>query len=167
MTLLKNMKTYPVEIVLVEDNPSDAKLTIMALKEGNVVNKIVHLKDGEEALNYIFCEGLYANRTMATPLVILLDLKMPKVNGIEVLRKIKADERTKSIPVVVFTSSQEDPDVKECYNLGVNSYIVKPLEFDQFSQVVKNLGLYWSLLNRIPEEVISQVCSTKNEKDCK
>lgn len=151
MIQLKDMKTNPVEIVLVEDNPSDAKLTIMALKEGKIVNQIIHLKDGEEALNYLFCEGPYASRSMTNPVVILLDLKMPKINGIEVLRKIKADDRTKSIPVVVFTSSQEDPDVKECYELGVNSYIVKPLEFDQFSQVVTDLGLYWSLLNHVPE----------------
>lgn len=151
MVVLKDMKTHPVDIVLVEDNPSDAKLTMMALKEGKIVNNIIHLKDGEEALNYIFCEGDYTQRPMTNPLVILLDLKMPKINGIEVLRKIKADERTKRIPVVVFTSSQEDPDVKECYELGVNSYIVKPLEFDQFAQVVLDLGLYWSLLNHLPE----------------
>ena len=151
MKILKDMKTHPVEIVLVEDNPSDAKLTMMALKEGKIVNNIVHLKDGEEALNFIFCEGPYSERPMTNPLVILRDLKMPKINGIEVLRKLKADDRTKKIPVVVFTSSQEDPDVQECYGLGVNSYIVKPLEFDQFSQVVVDLGLYWSLLNHIPE----------------
>ncbi len=151
MIILNQMKTHPIEIVLVEDNPSDAKLTMMALKEGKIINEIIHLKDGEEALNYIFCEGPYAGRPMTNPVVILLDLKMPKINGIEVLRKIKADERTKYIPVVVFTSSQEDPDVKECYELGVNSYIVKPLEFDQFSQVVMDLGLYWSLLNHVPE----------------
>ncbi len=150
--ILKNMKANPVDIVLVEDSPSDAKLTIMALKEGKIVNEIIHLKDGEEALNYFFCEGPYANRPMINPVVILLDLKMPKINGIEVLRKIKADSRTRTIPVVVFTSSQEDPDVKECYSLGVNSYIVKPLDFDAFSQVVVDLGLYWSILNHIPEE---------------
>lgn len=139
------------EILLVEDSPSDAKLTIMALKEGKIANKIVHLKDGEEALNYIFSEAPYANRPMINPILILLDLKMPKVSGIEVLRKIKADERTKTIPVVVFSSSQEDPDVKECYALGVNSYIVKPMEFDEFSKVVTDLGLYWSLLNHVPQ----------------
>lgn len=139
------------EILLIEDSPSDARLTIMALKEGKILNKIVHLKDGEEALNYIFSKEQYANRTMVNPILILLDLKMPKVDGIEVLRKIKADERTKSIPVVVFSSSQEGPDVKECYALGVNSYIVKPMEFDEFSKVVTDLGLYWSLRNHVPE----------------
>jgi CheY-like chemotaxis protein len=141
------------EILLVEDSPSDAKLTMMAMKEGNIANKIVHLKDGEEALNYIFSEGPYANRPMINPILILLDLKMPKVGGIEVLRKIKADPRTKIIPVVVFSSSQESPDIKECYALGVNSYIVKPLEFDEFSKVVTDLGLYWSLRNHVPEEM--------------
>lgn len=149
------------EILLVEDSPSDAKLTMMAMKEGNITNKIVHLKDGEEALNYIFSEGPYADRPMVNPILILLDLKMPKVNGIEVLRKIKADERTKTIPVVVFSSSQEDPDVKECYALGVNSYIVKPMEFDEFSKVVTDLGLYWSLLNHVPQNAKGQKTSDK------
>lgn len=141
------------EILLVEDSPSDAKLTIMALKEGKITNKIVHLKDGDEALNFMFCQGPYASRTMVNPILILLDLKMPKVDGIEVLRKIKADPRTKTIPVVVFSSSQENPDIKECYALGVNSYIVKPLDFDEFSKVVKDLGLYWTLRNHVPEEM--------------
>lgn len=155
------MNTTSQDILLVEDNLGDAKLTIMALKEGGVTNNIVHLKDGEEALNYIFCEGPYATRTMINPILILLDLKMPKVSGIEVLRKIKADQRTKTIPVVVFTSSQSDPDVKECYALGVNSYIVKPLEFDKFSKVVRDMGMYWSLLNRIPEFVVLQKPAVK------
>ncbi|MDP1746785.1 MAG: response regulator [Bacteroidota bacterium] len=141
------------EILLVEDSPSDAKLTIMALEESKIENKIVHLKDGEEALNYIFCQGPYVNRTMVNPILILLDLKMPKVDGIEVLRKIKADARTKTIPVVVFSASQESPDIKECYALGVNSYIVKPLEFDAFSKAVVDVGLYWSLRNHVPEEM--------------
>ncbi|MCE9540184.1 MAG: response regulator [Bacteroidetes bacterium] len=139
------------EILLVEDNISDAKLTIMALNDGKILNKIVHLKDGEEALNYIFCQGQYVSRKLVNPILILLDLKMPKVGGIEVLKKIKSDERTRTIPVVVFSSSQESPDVKEAYALGVNSYIVKPMEFDEFSKVVKDLGLYWSLRNRVPE----------------
>ena len=146
------MTTDTSEILLVEDNASDARLTIMALKDANVVNTIVHLKDGEEALDYIFAAGVYANRKIEnTPRLILLDLKMPKVNGIEVLQKIKADERTKNIPVVMFTSSQEDPDVNECYRLGVNSYIVKPLEFDKFAQTIKEAGLYWLLINHLSE----------------
>lgn len=139
------------EILLVEDNQADATLTIMSLKDANVSNPIIHLKDGEEALDYIFATGSYSNRTVEnTPGLILLDLKMPKVTGTEVLRKLKSDDRTKNIPVIVFSSSQEDPDVKECYSLGVNSYIVKPLEFEQFAKVVKELGLYWLLINHLP-----------------
>src|SRR4051812_17196370 len=120
-----------VEILLVEDNPEDAQLSIMALEESNIVNNIIHLKDGAEALDYIFREGVYADKPADNnPKVMLLDLKMPKMNGLEVLRRIKSDILTKKIPVVVFTSSNEDPDVKECYNLGVNSYVVKPLNFE-------------------------------------
>src|SRR6266480_18779 len=118
------MGTKQLEIVLVEDNPSDAKLTIMALKESNITNNIAHLKDGQEALDYIFCTGSFADRKVDYDIgLILLDLKMPKVNGIEILEKLKSDDRTKSIPVAVFTSSAEDPDIKACYALGVNSYI--------------------------------------------
>lgn len=135
------------EIILVEDNPSDADLTIRALKKCNVTNKILHLKDGQEILDYIFADEEW-NDTVRLPKVILLDLKMPKVSGIEVLRKLKADERTKIIPVVVLTSSKEDPDVKECYRLGVNSYVVKPLAFDEFAKAVSQLGLYWLLINQ-------------------
>lgn len=137
------MTSNQVEIILIEDNASDAKFTMMALKTNNISNNIVHLKDGEEALIYIFENPEFNN----APKLILLDLKMPKVNGIEVLRRLKSDERTKRIPVAVFTSSQEDPDVKECYSLGVNSYIVKPVEFDTFAKVISDAGLYWSVIN--------------------
>lgn len=138
-----------VEILLVEDNPDDAMLAMLALKESHVVNNITHLKDGAEALDYIFHQGPYAGLPEDShPKVILLDIKMPKVNGIEVLRKVKADEKTKEIPVVVFTSSDEDPDVAECYKLGVNSYVVKPLDFDQFKKAIADIGLYWVVLNR-------------------
>jgi two-component system, response regulator len=137
-----------IEILLVEDNPDDAQLSMMALEESHIVNSIVHLKDGAEALDYIFHQGPFANKPIDTnPKVILLDLKMPKVNGLEVLRKIKSDEVTKKIPVVVFTSSNEDPDVKECYSLGVNSYVVKPLNFEQFKKAINEIGLYWAVLN--------------------
>ncbi len=137
-----------VEIILVEDNPDDAQLSMLALEESNIVNNIVHLKDGAEALDYLFCEGQYAaNARTNNPKVILLDLKMPKVNGLEVLRRLKGDESTKKIPVVVFTSSDEDPDVKECYKLGVNSYVVKPMNFDQFKRAINEIGLYWVVLN--------------------
>lgn len=149
---INKMNTKQLEIVLVEDNLSDAQLTIRAIKESKVTNSIVHLKDGEEALEYIFSTGAFANRGTENAIgLILLDLKMPKVDGIEVLQKIKADEKTKGIPVAVFTSSQEDPDIAECYRLGVNSYIVKPLDFGQFSKTVGTTGLYWCLINCLPD----------------
>lgn len=142
---------YEVELLLVEDNDGDAEMTIRALKKNNLANKIVRLKDGAEALDFIFAEGAYANRKVENgPKVILLDLKMPKVNGIEVLQRVKSDERTKTIPVVVLTSSQEDPDIKECYRLGVNSYVVKPVQFDAFVKAISELGVYWMLVNQSP-----------------
>ncbi|MFA6944868.1 MAG: response regulator [Pedobacter sp.] len=137
------------EILLVEDNMSDAEMTIRALQKKNLTNKLIHLKDGAEALDFIFARGNYSERKIEnSPKVILLDLKMPKVNGIEVLQKIKADERTKKIPVVVLTSSNEDPDIQECYRLGVNSYVVKPVQFEKFVQAVSELGLYWLVINK-------------------
>ncbi|MEO6220044.1 MAG: response regulator [Ginsengibacter sp.] len=142
------MKNDEIEIVLVEDNPDDAELTIRALKKGNISNKLIHLKDGAEALEFLFCTGQYADRSNSIkPKIVLLDLNMPKINGIEVLRKIKSDESTKTIPVVVLTSSQEDPDVQTCYKLGVNSYIVKPVGFANFTKAISELGLYWVLQN--------------------
>lgn len=142
---------YEVEILLVEDNLSDAELNIRALKKYNLANKLVHLEDGQEALDFIFAEGNYSDRNIAdTPKVILLDLKMPKINGIQVLQKIKSDERTKKTPVVVLTSSKEDPDIQECYRLGVNSYLVKPVQFENFLQAVSELGLYW-MINQPPK----------------
>lgn len=142
------MKDEEIEIVLVEDNPDDAELTIRALKKGNISNKLIHLKDGAEALEFIFRTGKYADRSEnIKPKLVLLDLNMPKVSGIEVLRKIKSDEHTKTIPVVVLTSSQEDPDVQTCYKLGVNSYIVKPVGFANFTKAISELGLYWVLQN--------------------
>lgn len=146
------MSSNDVEILLVEDNMSDAELTIRALKKNNIVNNLIHLRDGVEAINYIFCKGKYSDRDINDiPKVILLDLKMPKINGIEVLEKIKSDERTKKIPIVILTSSREDPDIRDCYQLGVNSYIVKPVEFDDFLKAVSDLGLYWLLLNQSPQ----------------
>lgn len=143
---------YEVGILLIEDNPSDAEMTIRALRKNNLANKLVHLEDGQEALDFIFAEGNYANRKVEdTPKVILLDLKMPKVNGIQVLQKLKADERTKNIPVVVLTSSKEDPDIKKCYRLGVNSYVVKPVQFEKFVTTISELGLYWMILNQPPK----------------
>jgi two-component system, response regulator len=140
-----------IELLLVEDNKSDAEMTIRALKKNNIANKIVHLKDGAEALDFIFAEGAFSDRKMEHgPKVILLDLKMPKVNGIQVLERIKSDERTKRIPVVVLTSSKEDPDIQECYRLGVNSYVVKPVKFESFVKAVSELGMYWMILNQPP-----------------
>ena len=140
------------EIILVEDNPSDADLIKRALNKNNVANKILHLKDGQEVLQYLFGEGQWKGRTTTnTPKVILLDLKMPKVSGIEVLKKIKSNAETMGIPVVILTSSKEDPDIKECYKLGVNSYVVKPVGFEDFSRTVAQLGLYWLLINQQPK----------------
>jgi two-component system response regulator len=141
-----------VRILLAEDNMNDAELTIRALKKNNLANKLMHVKDGAEALDFIFAQGKYSDRKVDDlPSVIVLDLKMPKVNGIEVLRRIKSDERTKRIPVVMLTSSKEDPDIQECYLLGVNSYVVKPVEFDKFVKAVSDLGLYWMILNQPPQ----------------
>ncbi|MES2649169.1 MAG: response regulator [Bacteroidota bacterium] len=145
------MSNNQLEILLVEDNSNDAELTIRALIKHKIVNHIIHLKDGEEAIDFLFGTGKYLGRdTENKPKLILLDLKMPKVNGIEVLEKIKLDPSTKTIPVVILTSSREHPDVERCYKLGANSYIVKPVEFENFSLAVKKLGLYWMLLNQPP-----------------
>ena len=137
-----------VEILLVEDNPADAELTIRQLKKQRLVNTVHHAKDGAEALDYVFGTGTYSGRDVENgPKVILLDLKLPKVSGLEVLKKIKADERTKKIPVVVVTSSREDRDLKACYELGVNSYVVKPVDFNAFARMTSELGMYWVLVN--------------------
>ncbi len=143
------MKDKAVEILIIEDNLADVEMTIRALHKNNLANSLLHLQDGEEGLDYIFCRGKYAARNIEnTPRVILLDLKMPKVSGIEVLQQIKADERTRTIPVVMLTSSKEDPDIKTCYKLGVNSYVVKPVVFDSFAKAVSELGLYWMIVNQ-------------------
>jgi CheY-like chemotaxis protein len=140
-----------VEILLVEDNPNDAELAIRALKKNNIVNKLVHVTDGEEALDFLLARGAYISRRVEdVPKVILLDLKLPKVDGLEVLKTIKSDERTKTIPVVVLTSSKEEKDMIESYKLGVNSYIIKPVDFDKFTESVRDIGYYWLLLNQQP-----------------
>jgi len=140
-----------VDILLVEDNPKDAELTIRAIKKRNLLNPIHVVEDGAEALDFIFCQGVYSGRNISRPpRVILLDLKLPKVNGLEVLQSIKSDERTRNIPVVVVTSSREDPDIAAAYSLGANSYVVKPVDFDVFVDAMSNLGLYWLLLNQQP-----------------
>ncbi len=138
-----------VEILIVEDSPEDAELVIRALRKQHLANNLVHLIDGAEALDFIYGFGKYAQRNISNiPKVILLDLKMPKVNGLEVLRMIKSERHTKMIPVIVLTSSAQDPDIKEAYNLGANSYIVKPVDFSNFSKIISNLGLYWMIVNK-------------------
>ena len=142
-----------VEILLAEDNPRDAEMTIRALRKVNFANKLHWVKDGEEALDFLFSTGPYASREAGhAPRLILLDIKMPKIDGIEVLRRVKGDERTRTIPVVVMTSSNEERDLLESYRLGVNSYIVKPVNFPAFVETVASIGLYWMLTNRVPTE---------------
>jgi len=139
-----------VEILLVEDNPEDAEMTLRALRKRNLANHLHWVKDGEEALDYLFCRGPYAGRDATRPpKLVLLDIKMPKVDGIEVLRQIKASA-LKTVPIVVMTSSNEERDVVESYRLGVNSYIVKPVSFDAFIDTVAKIDLYWMLTNRVP-----------------
>jgi two-component system, response regulator len=139
------------EILLVEDNPQDAELTIRSLKKKNLANQLVVVEDGEEALEYLFCRGRFASRDASQPpKVVLLDLKLPKVSGLEVLRALKKSEQTRTIPVVIVTSSREDPDVKTAYDLGANSYVVKPVDFDAFAEAVSSVGLYWLLVNQAP-----------------
>jgi len=143
---------HAVEILLVEDNPDDVALTLRALRNANLANHIQVVRDGAEALDFIFCEGIHSGRNAENgPKVILLDLKLPKVDGLDVLRRLKADSRTKFIPTVVLTSSKEQSDVVQSYNLGVNSYIVKPVNFETFVTAVQQLGMYWLLLNQPPK----------------
>ena len=143
------MDTNEIEILLVEDNPNDAELAMRALKAHNLANKLVWLKDGVEALDFIFAQGHYADRSIEdAPKVVLLDLKLPRVDGLEVLEKVKADKRTRTIPIVVLTSSSEERDIVTSYTQGANSYILKPVDFDKFINAVKEVGFYWLLMNK-------------------
>ncbi len=145
------MNTGVLDILLVEDNPFDAELTLRALKEIKILNHIQVLTDGEEAINYIFGLGEYEGRDLnLSPKVIFLDLKLPKIDGLEVLKKVKSDERTKSIPIVIVTSSQEEKDVVKSYKLGVNSYVVKPVDSNKFIEAIREIGFYWLILNQPP-----------------
>ena len=146
--------TSGMEILLVEDNPEDVEITLRTFRKYNLSNKIHVVRDGEEALECIFCTGRYAGRSAGSdPRLILLDLKLPKVDGIEILERCKSDPRTKSIPVVVLTSSREERDLVNSYDLGVNSFVVKPVDFSQFTEAVRRLGLYWMVLNQLPSDM--------------
>lgn len=140
-------KFNAVDILIVEDNPRDAELTIRALKRNKLANHIFIACDGVEALDFLYCRGKYETRENSNPKIILLDLKLPKISGLEVLKAIKSDRKLSAIPVVMVTSSRQEPDMKEAYDLGVNSYVVKPVDFDQFLNAMSNLGLYWLLIN--------------------
>jgi two-component system response regulator len=141
-----------VDILLVEDNANDAELTLRALRKRNLANRLFVVEDGAEALDFLFCRGNYTQREIThPPKVVLLDIKLPKVNGLEVLRAIKADKRTHTIPVVMVTSSREDPDIQSAYELGANSYVVKPVDFEAFAEAMSNVGLYWLLVNQAPK----------------
>jgi two-component system, response regulator len=139
-----------VDILLVEDSDADAELTTRALRRGGLVNKLVRVRDGVEALEFVFREGPWSTRSGAQPKLVLLDLKMPRLGGIDVLRHLKSDQRTQSLPVVMLTSSAEEQDVAESYHLGVNSYLVKPVAFPAFVELVAHLGTYWAVMNRLP-----------------
>jgi two-component system, response regulator len=145
------MMQRPIEILLVEDNPDDVELTLHALRRENLANNIHVARDGEEALEFLFCNGTHADRSCEPPpKLILLDLKLPKVDGMEVLKQLKADPRTRTIPVVILTSSKEERDLVNSYGLGANSYIQKPVDFDQFRKTIKTVGLYWLVINQPP-----------------
>jgi len=146
------MNHNSIDVLLVEDNFNDAEMAIRELKKHQLANNLFHVEDGEEALEFIFAFGKYAETRQIDhpPRLILLDIRMPKLNGVEVLEKIKSDARTKTIPVVILTSSKENPDIRKCYELGANSYIVKPVSFEGFTDSIKNLGFYWLLINQAP-----------------
>ncbi|HEY4198119.1 MAG TPA: response regulator [Mucilaginibacter sp.] len=146
------MNPNAVDVLLVEDNPNDAELTIRELRKYNMTNNLVHVTDGQEALDFVFATGQFsASRNIEyPPKIVLLDIQMPRLNGIEVLQQIRADGRTKKTPVVILTSSNQDPDIQRCYDLGANSYIVKPVDFKKFSEVIHTIGFYWLLLNQPP-----------------
>lgn len=139
-------------ILLAEDNHNDAELTLNALAQQNLANRVVAVTDGVEALEYLRCEGKYSQRQKGNPAVILLDIKMPRMDGISVLEIIRNDSALKTIPVVMLTSSREEPDLKKCYQLGVNAYVVKPVDFSDFMNAVKQLGIFWALINELPKE---------------
>jgi len=143
-------------VLLVEDNPKDAELTLAALAENNLVNRVTHVKDGVRALEYLRCEGEFRDRKPGNPAVVILDVKMPRLDGIEVLRAIRTDPRLKQVPVVMLTSSREEQDLIRSYELGVNAYVVKPVKFSEFVDAVKHLGVFWAVLNEPPPDEVSE-----------
>lgn len=143
-------KYQHIEILYAEDNPADAELTLRTLKAKHIANNIVWVKDGAEVLDFLYCRGSYAGRTNGMPKLILLDLKMPRMDGIDVLKALKSDEHMKTIPVVIMTSSSEETDLVRSYQFGVNSFVVKPMDFDKFSDMVEEIGLYWMISNKTP-----------------
>src|SRR6185503_9659859 len=145
------MANEAIEILYVEDDPSDIELTLLSFKDAGLTNKLHIARDGAEALDFLLCRGPHASRDFLAPRLVLLDLKLPKVSGLEVLQAIRSDERTKSVPVVVLTSSREQRDLIDSYKLGVNSYIQKPVDFEQFNNTIRQMGLYWLVVNKVPE----------------
>jgi CheY-like chemotaxis protein len=147
----------PARILMVEDDPKDVELTLTALEEYNLVNEVVTVRDGQEALDFLYCQGQFSTRPHDNPAVILLDLKLPKVDGLEVLNRIKSDENLKMIPVVVLTSSREERDMMRSYRLGVNAYVVKPVDFHEFVNAVRELGVFWAVINQPPPGSVKKV----------
>ncbi|HNX06103.1 MAG TPA: response regulator [Bacteroidales bacterium] len=145
------MNKYSIDILLVEDNPLDAELTIRTLKKHHIANNVFTVTDGAQALDYLFCRGDFSERDNGYPRVIFLDIKLPKVNGLEILKQIKANDNINHIPIVMLTSSAEDPDIKTAYNLGANSYVVKPVDINSFTETINNLGMYWLVINQPPK----------------
>ena len=139
-------------ILLVEDSPNDIELTLEALSENGLVNRVVTVNDGVEAMDYLLCQGNFINRSPVNPAVILLDIKMPRMDGIEVLNAIRNNDKLKKIPVVILTSSREEPDLIKCYELGVNAYVVKPVDFNSFIEAVRQVGVFWALINELPPQ---------------
>lgn len=159
-----NKKMNLRHILIAEDDPRDEELTLAALEENNLANKVFIVRDGEEALDYLYCRGKFKTRAGGNPVAVLLDLKMPKVNGLEVLKTIKHDENLKMIPIVVLTSSREEPDVLECYKYGVNAYVVKPVDFGEFMKAVKLLGVFWAAVNEPPPQTAKEITSAQSSE---
>jgi len=158
------MMETPKHILLVEDDPRDVELTLTALADQHLTNAVVVVRDGVEALEYLYGQGTFAGRSGGNPVLILLDLKLPRLNGLDVLRRVKADDQTRLIPIVALTSSREDRDVAECYQLGVNAYVVKPVQFSAFVDVIKHIGVFWAIINELPHQTAGRRDSVSHER---